>query len=542
MARAWKEAGFETFPRLQEAGQELENRQKAGEDVKLFAAETLRGDGETSRVFIVCELNELLDVLRHRRDLRTIHEVPVKGPVRLVVDIDLEWDKYGKQFTGDQIVRKLWEVVAAYAKTLPEFGPDVKIAKKEADASNSAKLSRHGVFEFFKPDSTEQFIFANLFCAGAFMRRCLAQHYKEEPNSPLFFEVDGTPQCVVDTAIWALNHTLRCMGMHKVLEPERPLIFLQNGTRIDEDTCVEGMAALLIQPPGLLFTGQSVVIKEGDGQPARSTNCSIFNYPQGLGRPRAAAFTRQLSTIGFQSSHRGVEALIRSFLAAKRPNFDFARPLKPKQTIFSPIEQVDKEERCDNLVEFDLFVDSPLTLADAIVRWMFQLTQDSSVAIRSEQEDFEISVMIKLDQTKACMIKKDFHKSNHIFAVVNISQARAWIKCHDPDCRRKSVEIEIPPSLRFFMLFAVELRNFYRLVWSEKHSSSVPLEFTVYDTFEPAEPQISEAVCATVFSYKSAPAWQKKMIEAVLEADLPFKSLPEQALKRALDFLVPRSP
>jgi len=68
-------------------------------------------------------------------------------------------------------------------------------------------------------------------------------------------------------------------------------------------------------------------------------------------------------------------------------------------------------------------------------------------------------------------------------------------------------------------------------------------EFTVYDSFEPAEPQISEAVCSTVFSYKSAPAWQKKMIEVVLAAgDGQFKSLPERALKRALDALVPRSP
>lgn len=546
MAKIWEDHGFRVFFRLEEAATELFQLQLSEPDTKVFAAETLRTEadisGKTSRVFLVCDWLDLLPVLRVDRDLRVIHEVPLNGPVFLVVDLDLDRSHYSKSCADDELVKVLWHAVSAFAKTLPEFGPDIRVAKSEADASSAQKFSRHVKFEFVKPNG-DKFCFANLFCAGAFIRRCLANLWRVDKDSPLFFEHDGEMRCVVDTATFAKNHTMRCMGMHKILEPDRPLIFLVDGkTRVPEDTCIEGSANLMMQPPGLSLNATCVTLKEENGQDARSTNCTIFNYPRGLGSAFSNAFSRKLQAQSFLSSSGGNNAVriaLEKFVRSYNPDFKAGVSLRPNQTIFAPIQTVPIESRVDNILEYDPSLEQPFSLAFAIAQWAYHLTHDTSVSVKSETEDVEVSVLIKLDKTNACMFKKpDFlHRSNHSYLIVNVSRAKAFLRCHDDMCAKRVAEIELPPSLVFWMMFAVELRNSYRLAWSRSQTSSVPQVFTVYDVFEEVESRVDEPVCSTVFSYHQAPPWQKKMMEKVA-AEGSFDTPVEKALKRALDFLM----
>jgi hypothetical protein len=535
---------------LAEALSVLAQRRLEEPSERVFAAETPTG----GREYLVCSLYMLIPHMLAQPELRTLHEIPLpKDPTQLLLDLEFMRDDYPDAPDDDALAKEVVRQVHAYAKTLPEMGPKTSISVAQADASNKKKFSRRMQILFYElsaPDDDSasasasasvpktEIVFKNFFSMGAFVRRC----FSACKDSPVWY-ASGT-QCIVDPC-YTTGHSMRMAGQHKQPkngEPKRPFLLLKDGKPLDEETSVMFCEALMMQKFGL--QGRQILLSEADGSEARSTNCSLSNYPAGL-RDQSAGFLRSsgVSNLNFADTGRQVQLSLDKFVQSfgHRISPKDQPALPPWKTIFAPVQQIEDESVPRVFLEYDWkSIPLPkLALHQRIQRTIFLLTQDPTTRVKHEfeNEKGDIWVSVATDRTTACMIGKwKTHRSNHAKFSVDLGKGRVFQKCHKTECSGGRVEIVMPISLRFHMFFASELHKTYRLAWANSHSSTLPDVFDAYTSFKPAETQLKEPAIDIVLSSHCRP-WQTQMMKLCLQHG-PRDTLLQKELMKILEQLV----
>lgn len=534
---------------LAEALSVLAQRRIEEPSERVFAAETPTG----GREYLVCDLHMLIPHMLAQPELRTLHEIPLPNdPTQLLLDVEFMRADYPDAPDDDGLAKEVVRQVLAFAKTLPEMGPKTSISFSQADASNEKKFSRHIKVQFWETSAIDndsasasasvqktEIVFKNFYSAGAFVRRC----FSACKDSSVWY-ASGT-KCAVDGEIWTTGHSMRMMGQHKQPkngEPKRPFLFIKDGKKVDEETCVRGCEHLMIQQAGL--KGRPILVSEADGSEARSTNCSLSNYPAGL-RDQSAGISRSsgVSSLNFADTGRQIQTSIDKFVRSfgHRISREDQPALPPSQTIFASVQKIEPESEPDKFFDYDWksIPFSKLALHQRIQRTVFQLTQDPTTRVKQEfeSEKGDIWASVLTDRTTACMIGKwKTHRSNHAKFSANLGEGRLFQMCHDGECSGGRVEIVIPISLRFHMFFASELHKTYRLAWAKSHSSTLPDVFDAYTSFKPAEAQIKEPAIDIVLSRHCRP-WQTQMMKLCLEHG-PRDTLLQKELMKILEQLV----
>lgn len=276
------------------------------------------------------------------------------------------------------------------------------------DSSSSKKLSKHYIIKL------KGRCFRNNYHCGAFMRRFhnyMIEKYGMIKDNPFFFWDDKETQFqynpvkhnkvfLGDMGVYTSARQFRLYGSSKELAPDR--ILLLEGQE-ENDVIPERFIDTLIQR---VLPGTKIIDCLEDGSHMNETQ------PQSTSDRRFFMCNSRYGTTQGGSK--------------KQKNLDF-----PLQTLKGESPRLDFSSTDIVRSEFPL-------VCSTIMDFIQTKLKDGNV----EKCDLffpKTKILCLSTRSHYCLIRGDYHKSNHIYFIVNFYKKIYYQKCHDDDCNGRSI-------------------------------------------------------------------------------------------------------
>lgn len=193
----------------------LNYKKKRGASYLVLAVHTEKG-----RYFIACTfVSAFWELSNLEYKQRRHHEIiPTAQPCNLFVDIDANLH-LNPHLDAKSTCKRVLTLI--YAKLHTDYGIEKSsIDTVELDASNSAKISRHYIFNI------RDVQWQSAAHCGAFIKQLIASIDRSDARNSCLFakkKVGSSATCVLDTDPYGRNHSLRTYGSGTPTEPHRTM-------------------------------------------------------------------------------------------------------------------------------------------------------------------------------------------------------------------------------------------------------------------------------------------------------------------------------
>ncbi len=266
------------------------------------------------------------------------------------------------------------------------------------DSSNLKKFSKHYIIKI------KGKCFRNNFHCGALMRKFhnyIIKEYGSIDDNPFFFwdekekkfeynPVKHNRVFIVDMGVYTSGRQFRLYGSSKESSPERILLLQDQNS--EGDVLPDIFLSTLIQR--VEHDDELISCLEENGNEPESTSDRRFFLSEQTKK-------QKLNT---------------------HPQFNVSHHVKLDDKVIKN----NFPNICGSIMDF---IDKQLTCGGRVEKCDLFYPNTKTMCISTG--------------SKYCLIRGDYHKSNHIYYIVNLQQGIYYQKCHDEDCRGKSKILKI---------------------------------------------------------------------------------------------------